>query len=361
VFSERTSVGLDVHARSVTAAAIDGQTGEVVRAKLTPSHAEILDWVGKLAGPCAVTYESGPTGFGLARALTAAGVRCEVAASSKLQRPAGDRVKTDARDALHLARLLRLDEVTPVRIPSAGEEAARDLVRARESARQDLMRSRHRLSKLLLRHGMVYSGGKAWTVVHDRWLHQQRFEAAATQAAFDDGYETVALVTARRARLDEKIIALAEASEFTPVMRRLACLRGISTLTGFALAVEIGDWDRFTGSSIGAYLGMVPSEHSSGQSRTQGGITKTGNTHVRRLLVEAAWHHRTVYRGPGVTLQRRWDQAPAAARARPPAGNQRLHQRWVNLNLRKKRPVIANVAVARELAGWCWSLAVLPD
>jgi transposase len=127
------------------------------------------------------------------------------------------------------------------------------------------------------------------------------------------------------------------------------------------VAVEIGDWDRFTGSSIGAYLGLVPSEHSSGQTRSQGAITKTGNTHVRRLLIEAAWHHRSTYRGPGVVLQRRWDQAPAPARARAHAGNQRLHARWVTYNLRKKRSVIANVAVARELAGWCWSLAVLPD
>jgi transposase len=269
-------------------------------------------------------------------------------------------VKTDSRDALHLARLLRLDEIVSVRIPRAAQEAARDLVRAREASRQDLMRARHRLSKLLLRHGIIYSGGKAWTELHDRWLRQQRFNSLPTQTAFDDAYETVVLTTARRARLDEKIIALAGDSEFTAVTRRLACLRGISTLTGFALAVEIGDWDRFSGGSIGAYLGMVPSEHSSGQTRSQGGITKTGNTHVRRLLIEAAWHHRTTYR-PGIVLQRRWDQAPAAARARGHAGNQRLHARWVNYNLRKKRPVIANVGVARELAGWCWSLAVLPD
>jgi transposase len=360
VFGERTSVGLDVRARSVVAAAIDGQSGEVFKARLMPSHAGVLEWVGRLPGPCAVVYESGRTGFGLARALIAAGWRCEVAASSKLHRPAGERVKTDTRDALHLARLLRLDEVVSVRIPSPAEEAARDLVRAREASRQDLMRARHRLSKLLLRHGIVYSGGKAWTELHDRWLHRQRFDAIPTQAAFDDAYETVVLATARRAGLDEKITALASDSEFTALTRRLACLRGICTLTGFALAVEIGDWQRFTGASIGAYLGLVPSEHSSGQSRVQGAITKTGNTHVRRLLVEAAWHHRSAYR-PGVVLQRRWNQAPAVARARGHAGKQRLHERWVNLNLRKKRPVIANVAVARELAGWCWSLAVLPD
>jgi transposase len=360
VIKERTSVGLDVHARSVVAAAIDGRSGEVFRARLTPSHAEVIEWVGKLPGPCAVVYEAGPTGFGLARALSAVGLRCQVAASSKLLRPAGDRVKTDARDALNLARLLRLDEVVPVRIPSAAEEAARDLVRIREAARADLMRARHRLSKLLLRHGIVYYDGKAWTERHDRWLHHQRFDAAPTQSAFEDAYEAVVLATARRARLDEKITALAADSEFSPLTRRLACLRGISTLTGFALAVEIGDWDRFTGASIGAYLGLVPSEYSSGTSRTQGAITKTGNTHVRRLLVEAAWHHRSTYR-PGPVLRHRWDQAPAAARARAHAGNQRLHARWVGLNLRRKPAVIANVAVARELAGWCWSLAVLPD
>jgi transposase len=197
--------------------------------------------------------------------------------------------------------LLRLDEVVPVRIPSAAEEAARDLVRTREAARADLMRARHRLSKLLLRHGIVYYDGKAWTERHDRWLHHQRFDAAPTQSAFEDAYEAVVLATARRARLDEKITALAADSEFSPMTRRLACLRGISTLTGFALAVEIGDWDRFTGASIGAYLGLVPSEYSSGTSRAQGAITKTGNTHVRRLLVEAAWHHRSTYR-PGAVL-----------------------------------------------------------
>jgi transposase len=354
VFSERTSVGLDVHARSVVAAAIDGGTGELFRARLTPAHREIQGWIRGLPGPVAVTYEAGPTGFGLARALNSGGIRCVVAASSKLQRPAGDRVKTDSRDALHLARLLRLDEIVSVRIPTPAEEAARDLVRAREASRGDLMRARHRLSKLLLRHGIVFSAGRAWSQMHDRWLRQQRFDYAATQAAFDDAYETVSLAAGRRDRLDEKITTLANDSEFTAMTRRLACL------TGFALAVEIGDWDRFTGASIGAYLGLVPSEHSSGQSRSQGPITKTGNIHVRRLLVEAAWHHRTPYR-PSIVLQRRWDQASPAARTRAHAGNQRLHSRWVNYNLRKKKVVVANVAIARELAGWCWSLAMLPD
>ena len=360
MFTERTSVGLDVHARSVAAAAIDGVTGEVFRARLVPAPREVIGWIGALPGPAAAVYESGPTGFGLARELNAAGIRCQVAAASKLQRPAGDRVKTDARDALHLARLLRLDEIVAVRVPTQVEESARDLVRCREAARADLMRARHRLSKLLLRHGIVYSGGKAWTQAHDYWLLAQSFPLAGTQAAFDDAYQTVVLATARRDRLDIAITAMATDSQFTPVVNRLSCLRGISTLTAFSLAVEIGDWERFTGASIGAYLGLVPSEHSSGARRSQGPITKTGNTHARRLLVEAAWHHRKPYR-PTAILRRRWAAAPPAVVARAQLGNHRLHQRWSAYAERAKRPVVANVAVARELAGWCWSLATLPQ
>jgi transposase len=306
-----------------------------------------------------VVYEAGPTGFGLARALLASGLRCEVAAPSKLQRPSGDRVKTDARDAMHLARLPRLDEVTSVVVPSQSQEDARDLVRAREDARGDLMRARHRVSKLLLRHGIVYSGGTAWTLTHQLWLRSQVFNSVGVRLAFDADLEAVLLAAARRHRLEVAIEAMATDSEFTPVVTRLCCLRGVSTLTAFGLAVEIGDWHRFTGNTIGSYLGLVPSEYSSGASRVQGSITKTGNTHARRLLVEAAWHHRKTYRTPGAVMRARWDKAPAAARARGHAGNHRLHQRWVAFTQRHKRPVVANVAVARELAGWCWSLAVM--
>ena len=360
MFSERTSVGLDVHARSVVACAIDTVTGELARSRLTPEHAQLVEWIGRLPGPAAVAYEAGPTGFGLARTLRAAGLRCEVVAPSKLQRPPGDRVKTDARDALHLAKLLRLDEFTPVRVPGAAEEAARDLVRAREDVRAELMRARHRISALLLRRGICYSGGRTWTGRHHAWLAAQRFESVAVQAAYDAAYESVVMAEDRRARLDQAITALAGDPQWSPTVTRLATLRGIDTLTALGLAVEIGDWRRFTGSSIGAYLGLVPSESSSGESRSQGSITKTGNTHARRLLVEAAWHHRPPYR-VGITLRRRWELAPAVARARGHEGNQRLNQRWQRFTAHRKRPVVANVAIARELAGWCWSLATLPD
>ena len=166
--------------------------------------------------------------------------------------------------------------------------------------------------------------------------------------------------TARRDRLDAQITQMALDSEFTGTVHRLGCLRGISTLTGFGLAVEIGDWSRFSGKTIGAFVGLTPSEYSSGQSRQLGAITKTGNSHARRLLVEAAWHHRPAYR-PGKTMRDRWELAPAAARARGDAGNRRLHRQWTKFVARKKRPTIATIAIARELAGWCWSLATLDD
>ena len=301
---QRTSVGLDVHARSVVACALDGDTGEVFQRRLTPDHAEIVAWLGDLPGPVAVTYEAGPTGFGLARALTAAGIACEVAAPSKLIRPSGERVKTDTRDAAHLARLLHLGQITAVTVPTATQEAARDLVRAREDCRGDLMTARHRVSKLLLRQGIVYSGGKAWTRDHERWLRTQRFDDQALQLSYEAAFDATLACLDRRNRLDDAITALAAASEFTPVVHRLGCIRGVATLTAFGLAVEIGDWHRLTGRSIGAYVGLVPCEYSSGDSRSQGGVTKTGNGHVRRLLVEAAWHHRNRYQ-PGAELRRR--------------------------------------------------------
>jgi transposase len=356
---ERTSVGLDVHARSIVAGVLDIETGELRSERLPPATEAVLGWVGSLPGPVAVAYEAGPTGFGLARALVAVGVRCVVVAPSKLERPPGDRVKTDRRDAERLARLLHIGELPAVRVPTPAEEAARDLVWAREDARGDLMRARHRLSKLLLRQGLVFEGA-AWTQAHGRWLAGVEAELTqpGLQVAVDEAHGAVLAVQARRDRLDGAIAELAATPAWAPLVARLGCLRGVGVLTSFGLAVEIGDWQRFTGATVGGWLGLVPGEQSSGGRRTQGSITKTGNSHARRLLVEAAWHHRKPYR-PSRALQRRQADQPAAVRERADRGNRRLHQRWCRLDARGKRSTISAVAVARELAGWCWSLAVL--
>jgi transposase len=361
MFFERTSAGLDVHARSVVAYAVDWSSGQIFQQRLVPQSAEVVAWVAALPGPVAVAYEAGPTGFGLARAFAAAGIRCAVVAPSKLERPPGDRIKTDKRDALRLARLVHIGELPEVRVPTEDEESARDLVRSREDARSDLMRARHRLSKLLLRHDIVYYGGTAWTAVHEQWLRSQRFTAPGLRAAFTEDFDAVLAVTARRARLDAAIGQMAADMPWAPVVDRLACLRGVGTLTAFALATEIGDWQRFTGNTIGAYLGLVPTEASSGARRVQGSITKTGNTHARRLLVEAAWHHRKPLIATGRPLRARRDLVSPAVRARAELADRRLHHRWTSLEARGKRSTISAVAVARELAGWCWSLAVMDE
>ena len=356
----RSFVGLDVHARSVAGCAIDDDTGEVLRHQFGGDIGDVVSWIRGLPSPLRVAYEAGPTGFGLARVLHNIGIECVVVAPSKLMRPPGDKVKTDARDAMHLARLLRVGEVTAIEIPSIDQECVRDLVRSREDARHDLGAAQHRLSKLLLRHGIVYSEGTAWTGKHDMWLRRQRVGHPAFVSAFDASYEAVVQTTARRKVLDKEIEVLAADSDYTPMVNRLGCLVGMATLTAFSLAVEIPDWNRFTGSTIGAFVGLVPSESSSGSSRRLGSITKTGNSHVRRLLIESAWLHQKPYHpGPRSVLQARWAKAPTNAVLRGQAGNQRLNLQWKKFILRHKHGPTANVAIARELAGWCWSLAVM--
>jgi transposase len=318
---------------------------------------QTVAWLETLPRAVRVAYEAGPTGYGLARACAQAGIACTVAAPSKIARAAGDRVKTDRRDAERIARLLRLSELVAVRVPDPDEEAARDLVRAREDARGDLMRARHRLSKLLLRHGLVYEGS-AWTLAHDVWLRRVRFESQPLALALAESYGAVCQAKRRRDALDRAIAELASEPPFAEVVARLVCLRGVSTLTALALTVELGDWQRFRPHSLGPFLGLVPSEHSSGERRRQGAITKTGNSHARRLLVEAAWHHRRPPRA-SAALERRRQGQPAAVRARADASARRLHARWHALETRGKRRTIVAVAVARELAGHCWALATM--
>jgi len=319
-------VGLDVHARKVVAGLLDGASGELRVLRVPWRSEETVAWLTGLPHPVRAAYEAGPTGFDLARACQAAGIACTVAAPSKIPRAPGERVKTDRRDAERLARLLRLGELTAVRVPSPAEEAARDLVRAREDVRGDLMRARHRLSKLLLRHGLVYEGS-AWTGAHDAWLRRQRFDRRPLRLAFDDAYEAVAQVKARRDALDAAIAELAGEPAFAAVVGRLVCLRGVSTLTALALTVELGGWERFSPQSLGPFLGLVPSEDSSGERRRQGAITRTGNGHARRLLVEAAWQQRRPLRASPALEKRRRGQ-PAAVRACAEASARRLHQRW---------------------------------
>src|SRR5712691_5372614 len=355
--SEGTWVGLDVHARKVVAGVLDAGSGELRTLRVSPVSVETIAWLRQLPEPVRVTYEAGPTGYGLARACAEAGIACTVAAPSRIPRAAGDKVKTDRRDAERLARLLRLGELVPVRVPEPCEEAARDLVRAREDARGDLMRARHRLSKLLLRHGLVYEA-TAWTLAHDGWLRRQRFVSRPLALTFDECYGTVLQAKMRRDALDAAIVELAMEPPFAEIVGRLCCLRGVSTLTAFGLTVELGDWSRFRPQSLGPFLGLTPSEDSSGKRRSLGAITKTGNTHARWLLVEAAWHQRRPLR-VSTTLERRRQGQPAAVRARADQSARRLHARWHALEGRGKRRTIVAVAVARELAGHCWALATM--
>jgi transposase len=354
-----TWVGLDVHARSVVAGLIDEATGELQVVRAPHRTDELVGWLGALPAP-RVAYEAGPTGFGLARALERAGISCLVAAPSLIARSAAGRArKRDATDAERLARLLRAGELTRVRVPEPADEAARDLVRAREDARADLMRARHRLSKLLLRHGLIYEQGRAWTSRHDAWLRRQRLGHPGARAAFEDYSGAVLAAGLRRQRLDERIEELAAGPRFAPLVGRLSCLRGVGTLTAFALAVEVGDFHRLRGASIGAYLGLVPQERQSGARHARGSITKAGNSHARRLLVEAAWHHRRPPRASATIERRRASQRPEVA-ARAEQAGRRLHRRWAHLEGRRRlRSTVVATAVARELAGWCWSLAVM--
>ncbi|KUM38243.1 IS110 family transposase [Arthrobacter sp. EPSL27] len=279
---EHTFIGLDVHAVNVVGHALNPDTGEINKHTMGADPAMVLEWIRRLEAPVKVVYESGPTGFVLARYLRAAGIDCVIAASSKLLRAPGDRIKTDRRDARALAEMLAVGSVTEVRIPDPEEEALRDLSRLRSGTAKDLAHARQHVNAILLRHGIRYPNETRWTKEHGLWLHRQRFTEPALQFTYETDVEQAELLAGHLKRIDRQVAATAAACRYTSVIEALMCLRGIRITTAFGLAAEIGDWTRFTGSSIGSYLGLVPSENSSGQSRHQGPITKAGNTYARK-------------------------------------------------------------------------------
>ena len=355
----RSWAGLDVHAARVMAATVDSESGELVVRGLAGDTAQVVAFCAALPGPTKVAYEAGPTGFGLARALEAAGVGCVVAAPGKIERPAQDRVKTDRRDAERLVRLLMIGALHAVRVPSGGEEALRDLVRAREDLRGDLMRARHRLGKLLLRHDVRYDGaGDNWTARHRDWLGRLELPGRGAQVTLADYLGAIDTLVVRRDTLETAIAELVPGSPWAQTVARLRCLRGIDTLSAVGLCAEIGDFERFArAGQLASYLGLVPSEHSSGGRRRLGSITKTGSRHARRLLVEAAWHYR---RRParGARLAARQHGQDAHVIALAWKAQQRLHHTWRRLDTQRgKRRTLVGVAAAREVAGFCWAIA----
>jgi len=358
--SDFICVGLDVHARSIQGCAKNFETGEVWEKKMPNQPDVVLLWCLSLPGPCYVVYEAGPTGYELVRVLREHGVAADVLAPSKVLTAAGDRVKTDRRDAQRLAMVAGSPDPPVIWIPDCETEAARDVYRCREDAMLTKKSSMLRLDHFLLRHQRQWDHS-TWTKAHVEWLMSQRFEQDCLQTTYD-AYLGMVLDQRREVDALDKLIVTQYAClpRWEPVVTALECLRGISTLTAFGLAVEIGDWSRLSPVTIGSYVGLVPSESSSGESRSQAGITKTGNSHVRRLLVEAAWEHLKPYRPTqSPTLQRAWGKVSPVIKTRADHANRRLHDKWMHLEQRHKNRGKAVVAVARELSGFCRDLAIM--
>jgi transposase len=348
------AVGLDVHKSSVRLAAVS--RGEVLREVTLPFDHERVVCELRAWPAARVCMEAGPTGFGLHRRLIAAGVDSVVVAPGLVPSRPGDRVKTDRRDARRLAALHAGGLLTAIFVPSPELEALRDLVRAREDARLDRMRARHRLGKFVLRHDRRMPT-TCWGVTRRAWLGRQVFELAGQQQAFDDYLFAVDQLDRRIAALESEIARLAADGPHTQLIGRLRCLRGIDTLTAVGLVCETGDFARFaTAEQFMSFVGLVPSERSSGNSRRQGSITKAGSAHARRLLVESAWNSR---RRPtvGYELARRQRDQDPAVLERAWRCQQRLHRRWHRMAGRGKPHQKIVVACARELAGFVWAIA----
>jgi len=357
-------VGLDVHAETI-AVAVAEPGGEVRSLGVIPNRPEsIRKLVRKLGEPeqLRACYEAGPTGYVLYWQLSGLGVKCEVVAPTLVPVKAGDRVKTDRRDAEKLARCYRAGDLTPVWVPDAAHEALRDLVRAREAAKKDQLRARHRLSKFLLRQGRrPPEGVKAWTLRYLAWVKSDvRFEQPAQEATLLDYLGEVEHAAGRIERLERAIDQVVESAPpaMRTVIEALQALRGIAKVSAVTIACEVGDFSRFErAGQIMAYAGVVAREHSSGERVWRGGITKTGNSHLRRIVVEAAWAYR---HRPGIGGVLRKRQAALAEDVKEIAwkAQHRLHGRYRKLTGRGKSKQLAVTAVARELLGFIWAIGV---
>ena len=356
-------VGLDVHAETIAVAVAEPQ-GEVRLLGIIPNRAESIRRLVKKLGPAdqlRVCYEAGPTGYVVYWQFTALGVRCDVVAPTLVPVKAGDRVKTDRRDAMKLARCYRAGDLTPVWVPDAAHEALRDLVRARAAAKKDQLRARHRLGKFLLRQGRrPPEAMKAWTLRHLTWLNTVHFEHAAQEATLLDYLHEVEHVTDRITRLER---AVDEAVKVAPpqmraVIEALQALRGIAQVSAVTIVAEVGELSRFAKPrQLMGYSGVVASENSSGDRTHRGAITKTGNAHLRHIAVEAAWAYR---HPPALTTRLRKRQATvdAAVKAIAWKAQHRLHARFRALTAKGKSPQQAVTAVGRELLGFIWAIGV---
>jgi transposase len=353
-------IGLDVHKETIAVSIAPQNSTEVRRYGIIRGTLDAADkLVKKLAQEnleLRFVYEAGPCGFVLCRHLRNRGLHCEVIAPSLIPRKASDRVKTDRRDADQLARLYRAGELTAVHVPDQEDEAIRDLVRARTSAMTDQRQGRNRLKGFLLRLGFRYTGKSSWNDAHKRYLSGLVMPQGPQQIAFQEYIHAINDATARLERLAQAVEDALPGWKWEPVVRALMSLRGVQVLTAMTLVAEVGDLSRFDDPrSLMHFFGLTPSEHSSSDKRVQGGITRCGNAHCRRVLTEAAWHYRLT---PKVSeaIQKRQQGQSKEVQLIAWKAQQRLHKRFRQLSARKKS-VVAATAVARELAAFVWAIA----
>ena len=353
-------VAMDIHKDSMTVAIAEEGRTPVLYGAIASTGAAVAKLAGKLSESGAALrfcYEAGPCGYGVYRQLRALGHECAVVAPSLIPRRPGDRIKTDRRDALSLARLHQHGELTSVWVPDEEQEAIRDLERAREDFKHAERRVRQRLNGFLLRHGRVYTGGRRWTQAHYRWLETQRFAHPAQQIVFQEYVDEVKHARTRIKTLEEELEQVLGDWTFSGQARDLMALRGVDTLTAITVLAELGDITRFdTPRQLMAFVGLVPSEHSSGQRRQRGAITKAGNAHVRRVLVESAWCYRFPARKTR-HLQRRAERTTPAVQDIAWKAQRRLCGRYRRLSARGMPKGKVCTAIARELLGFMWAIA----